>query len=53
MWLHTYDVRVCVMPFIVQLGKMNACGINLVYLKFGIDIIIKCFHLANLIFSHD
>jgi hypothetical protein len=39
MWLHTYDVCVYVMPFIVQLGKMNACGINLIYLKFSIDIL--------------
>jgi hypothetical protein len=53
MWLHTYDVCVCVMSFIVQLGKMNACGINLVYLKFGINIIIKWFHSANLICSHN
>jgi hypothetical protein len=46
---------VCVraMPFIVQPRKMNACGINLVYLKLGIDIIIKWFHLANLIFAHN
>jgi hypothetical protein len=56
MWLHTYDVCVCVCvcdAFYCTTWKDECMWDNLIYLKFGINIIVKWFHSANLIFSHN